>query len=214
MGQRVVVPIQNWMTQPEKTIDQIGQSFFESALLIYPTATLWGIGGVPSPAVIEKLQSVKDRSGPFLMVWQDIETLLSALMRAPDTTRQFITQWSGRAVTTLVPLSYFSEPHTIPECCISESQQVAVRVDGLRPLNSLIQSSRSDAWLSTSVNLKGEEPSMRFTQQDLFFQNLKEDAILFEYGLPLIGTATTIVDLSAQKVVRQGAAHVELTSEE
>ncbi len=124
-------------------------------LLAYPTETVYGMGGLPTPAVIERLVALKDRDAakPMLLLVSDREAV-SDLTWTPEALELADVFWPGSVTLVL------SDPAArYPEGVRGSNGGVAVRVSP-HPLVRELVCGIGGPILSTSANRPGEPPAL------------------------------------------------------
>lgn len=170
-------------------------------VLVYPTATLWGIGGDARVAgVVERVQRLKGRSGsPFLLLVRgesDVEELATVV---PASARRLMAAiWPGH-LTLLLPAS-----PSAPACVVGAEGLVGLRVPGHPVPRALLQA--TGAWLvSTSANPTGAAAPLRLSDIEPVICAAVDGVVV---GPPApTGTASTIVAIGpdgAARLVRAG----------
>ena len=124
-------------------------------MLAYPTDTVYGLGGVPTQAVIKKLMTLKNRDSakPMLLLVPDREAVRD-LSWTPEALELADVFWPGSVTLVL------SDPQArYPEGVRSLDGSVAVRVSP-HPLVRELVSGIGGPILSTSANRPGESPAL------------------------------------------------------
>ena len=180
-------------------LDRAAAVLEAGGLLIYPTDTLYAIGGrALDPAAGEKVRAAKGREAkPLPLVAADAEQARSLATAFPlDALRLAQRFWPG-PLTLILP----SSP-SVPESVSAGTGTVAVRVPGLVLARRLC--ARAGPLISTSANLSGGPSPV--TCQDAVAAVGQAATLALDAG-PGRPMASTIVDLTgpSARLVRSGA---------
>ncbi|MFT5434899.1 MAG: L-threonylcarbamoyladenylate synthase [Myxococcota bacterium] len=181
-------------------LDAAEAAFHDGGVVLYPTTTLWGLGGdASSPHVIDKIADIKGRSStvPFLVLVADADAIEGLACRS-DLAQQLIDRFWPGPLTLLLPAG----PNA-PTSLVGPEGLVGIRqAQHLAPRGLL---ERTGGWLiSTSANRHGEPAPSTL---DSVGPRVREqvDAIL-STGPPPGGLPSTIVAVEESvRLVRQGA---------
>ena len=174
--------------------------FRSGKIFIYPTDTIYGIGGNPfDEKVISRIVELKsrDESKKFIWLLSDFERVLSYAEIANNDHLEFLNNiWPG-PITVIVPLNKRTSE-------IIHQNTIAIRV----PQNDFclkLLNEDSRPLISTSVNKSGTEP---LTMIDDIVKNFSNevDAIFFS-AKSAEKTSSTIIDLTSEKpkLIREGS---------
>ena len=142
-------------TRTADTLDSVLAHLRRGGLLAYPTETVYGFGGLPTPAVIERLVTLKKRepAKPMLLLVQDGEAV-SDLTWTPEAIELADVFWPGSVTLVL------SDPGArYPEGVRGSAGSVAIRVSSHPLVRELVRGLRGPI-LSTSANRPGETPAL------------------------------------------------------
>lgn len=183
-------------------LDEAVTALAPGLLLIYPTETLYALGGILSAEVARRIRAAKEREAvkPLPLVVAD-----------SDQARQLVAEWSDLAELlarrfwpgplTLVVRAHFSVPDEVS----AGTGSVAVRVPGLALPRELCR--RVGPLVSTSANRSGEAPHARCAPA---VEAVGAAAALALDAGPLGGVASTVVDLTGQpRLLRAGAVSLD-----
>jgi L-threonylcarbamoyladenylate synthase len=143
-------------------------------LLVYPTETIYGIGGAPTVAVVERIRELKERAGdrPFLLLIPDEEAV--TLSWSPAARALAAAVWPGPLTLILR-----DEAGRFPPGIRSDVGGVGVRVSPHPFLRAL-----SRVWtrplVSTSVNAPGGAPARTAEEATAWLRGhgVREEALL------------------------------------
>ncbi len=176
-------------------------------LLAYPTETVYGFGGLCTPAEVERVRDLKRRTvdRPLLVLVRDAEA--TAGLRWSDDARELASIFWPGALTLIL-----SDPErAFPEGVRSAEGGVAVRVSP-HPLVAALLELLPTPLTSTSANAHGEAPA-RSAEEALHAAvtlGAGEEMLVVDGGhLPPSGPST-IVDCTgpAPVVIREGTLPV------
>ncbi|MEL6772474.1 MAG: L-threonylcarbamoyladenylate synthase [Bacteroidota bacterium] len=175
-------------------------------VLVYPTETVYGIGGDPfDAAMVERVRAIKGRDAhkPMLAITDRWGRVADWITNVTDAHRTLMaaTDDAGRplAVTLL-----FEAGNGAPSALVSEVGLIGIRRTH-DPLGQALVAACGTALLSTSANRAGEPPASVFADLDPHVVDAADYA--FDAGRPLGGTPSTVVKVKddALVVIREGA---------
>ena len=174
--------------------------FHSSKVFIYPTDTIYGIGGNPfAEKVVNRIADLKRReeSKKFIWLLPDLEKVLNYAEIIYEDHLEFLSRIWPAPVTVIVNLNERTAE-------ITQQKTIAVRV----PKNDFCQkllNEISRPLISTSVNISGDKP---LTNIDTIIRNFSKfvDAIFFNRAT-FRNISSTIIDLTSKKpkLVREGS---------
>lgn len=188
---------------------KIGEELKKGKLIVYPTDTVYGIGGViTNEETIKNIYKAKDRSfsSPLIALVSDIQKIEKiAIIR--DENRDKIEKlikkfWPGGLTIIL------ESKEIVPPIMISNGKTVGVRMPDHEIALKIIESA-GGILPTTSANISGEITPRSYDELDEKFTNRVD--IVVDGGKCPIGTASTIIDLSSSdiKILREGAISKE-----
>lgn len=185
---------------PEEALILAAGLFHSGKIFIYPTDTIYGIGGNPfNPDVVKRISEIKGRDEKKQFIWliSDLENLLNYVEISNEAYYVFLEKIWPAPVSVILKLN----ERTIK---IVNQDTVAVRIpDNDFCLKLLKEISRP--LISTSVNRSGEVPLI--LPEVIIDKFLHEvDAILF-HTESANEKSSTIIDLTTNKpkLVREGS---------
>jgi L-threonylcarbamoyladenylate synthase len=185
---------------PESALILAAELFHSGKIFIYPTDTIYGIGGNPfDENVVTKIADIKGRNEKKQFIWllSDFESLMNFTDIIYETHLEFLQKVWPAPLTVILNLNERTKN-------IIKQETIAVRI----PQNDFclkLLKEISRPLISTSVNRSGENPLNRMDQ--IVNNYLKDvDAIFFnaetkEYK------SSTIIDLTLKqpKLIREGS---------
>jgi L-threonylcarbamoyladenylate synthase len=190
-------------TRAADTLDTVLDHLRLGGLLAYPTETVYGIGGLPTRRVIEKLVALKERDPlkPMLLLVQDREAV-GDLTWTPEAIELADVFWPGSVTLVL------SDPEgRYPEGVRGLSGGVAVRVSPHPVVRELV-SGVGGPILSTSANRPGEPPALdaQGALGAALAAGAGEDFWVLDGGALESSPPSTIIDCSGPEpvVLREG----------
>ena len=177
-------------------------------LLVYPTETVYGLGGLVVDSVLGALVAAKNRKAdePFLLLIPSRESVdgLGWTPAAVDLADVF---WPGS-----VTLVLRDETGRFPLGVRSPEGTVAVRMSPHPLIADLVDTLRAPL-ISTSVNVPGERPSLSAAEAADAVESLGlgEDILILDGGRLDPSPASTIIDCSGDQPVmlREGTVPLE-----
>jgi len=178
-------------------LDRAADAITAGELVVYPTETVYGLAADALDAdAVERVFEVKgrDRSKPVSLAVPSVD---AATEYTDPTERElaFIQEFLPGPVTVLV-----DRKTMVPDVLTAGSDRVGVRVPD-HDL-SLELAARAGPITSTSANVSGE-PSAR--EIDEIGQSVREAVAVTLDGGRTPGTESTVVDVAAGEIVREGA---------
>lgn len=177
-----------------------------SGLLIYPTDTLYGIGGnYLDPKVHDAVDRVKGRNNlPYSMCVGGWPMLTSMTSNRPDQCRELY--------DTLMPGEFtfiLEAANAIPKALLKGHATIGLRVPNLAPLLRLINETGIPL-VTTSINRSGTPPLN--DPQDIMRKFEGAPAILMDAGVLPPSKGSTILDLTTAppRLVRKGDGYQRL----
>jgi len=185
---------------PESAIILAADLFHSGKIFIYPTDTIYGIGGNPfDENVVRRIADIKGRNEKKQYIWlmSDFENLMNYVEIASEIYLDFLQKIWPAPVTVILNLNERTKE-------IINQDSIAVRI----PQNDFclkLLKEISRPLISTSVNRTGENP---LNEIDQIVNNFLPDvdAIVFYYGTTE-KKSSTIIDLTSKqpKLVREGS---------
>lgn len=177
-------------------------------LLVYPTETVYGLGGVVVDSVLGALVAAKNREAdkPFLLLVPSRESVdhLAWTPAANDLADVF---WPGSLTIVLR-----DETGRFPPGVRSPEGTVAVRMSSHPLIADLVNTLRAPL-ISTSVNAPGEPPALSSAELADAVESLGlgKDLLILDGGRLDPSTASTIIDCSGDQPVmlREGTVPLE-----
>lgn len=185
---------------PESAIILAADLFHSGKIFIYPTDTIYGIGGNPfDENVVRRIADIKGRNEKRQYIWlmSDFENLMNYVEIVSEIYLDFLQKIWPAPVTVILNLNERTKE-------ITNQDTIAVRI----PQNDFclkLLKEISRPLISTSVNRTGENP---LNEIDQIVNNFLPDvdAIVF-YSGTTEKKSSTIIDLTSKqpKLVREGS---------
>jgi L-threonylcarbamoyladenylate synthase len=185
---------------PESALILAAELFHSGKIFIYPTDTIYGIGGNPfDKSVDTRIADIKGRNEKKQFIWllSDIESLLNYTDIIYETHLEFLQKIWPAPVTVILNLNERTK-------AIINQDTIAVRIPQNDFCLKLLQEI-SRPLISTSVNRSGEAPLHQIDQiVDNYLQDV--DAIFFNTETTE-KISSTIIDLTSKqpKLLREGS---------
>lgn len=185
---------------PESALILAAELFHAGKIFIYPTDTIYGIGGNPfDENVVKRITDIKDRDEKKQFIWllSDFENLMNYVDVSYETHLDFLQKIWPAPVTVILHLNERTK-------AIINQETIAVRI----PQNDFclkLLKEISRPLISTSVNRSGEDPSNRI---DLIVNNFLQDVdAIILYSETTERKFSTIIDLTSKqpKLIREGS---------
>jgi L-threonylcarbamoyladenylate synthase len=185
---------------PESALISAAELFHSGKIFIYPTDTIYGIGGNPfDEEVVKRIVDIKGRDEKKQFIWllSDFENLMNYVDVIYDTHLDFLQKIWPAPVSAILNLNERTKR-------IVNQDTIAVRIpQNDFCLNLLKEISRP--LISTSVNISGEDP---INHIDLIVDSFAQyvDAIFFQ-SESTETKSSTIIDLTSKqpKLIREGS---------
>ena len=185
---------------PESSLVLAAGLYQSGKIFIYPTDTIYGIGGNPfDENSVKRIAAIKGRNEKKQFVWliSDFENLMNYIEVISDNQLDFLQSiWPG-PVSVILYLNDRTKK-------MIEFDTIAVRIPNNNFCQELLMEIKQPL-ISTSVNRSGEEPMNEIQQ---IAQNFSKevDAIIYN-SQPFETSSSTIIDLTTEKpiLIREGS---------
>jgi len=170
-------------------------------VLIYPTDTLYGIGGSAiSSKTVQRIHQIKgtEPGKPMSVVMADIN-MIERYCRLDDWQRMVLEKNLPGPFTFLLPLKV--------DLPVSSNKKLGVRIPDSSFSHRLSEITNVPI-ITTSANPAGQKPPTRLEEIDGRILSAVDVAI--DAGVTKYHEASAVVDLVEKKVVRKGAWEIEL----
>lgn len=210
-GPAGTVPV--WKVDPvhfdPEMLDEAASVLRGGGVLIYPTETLYGLGGKPVQNVVDRVYRIKGRtaSKPLPLVAEDMDAVRAAVALWPSSAEKLAKKfWPG-------PLSLLlhAAPH-LPPSLHGRTGRIAVRISP-HPVARALSSAAGGLLISTSANPAGQPPS--HDPDGISGELISKVDGMVDAGLLPGGPPSTIVDVTVvpPRIVRTGCVPVERVME-
>lgn len=185
--------------------EEIGAELKQGKLIIYPTDTVYGVGGIiTNEETIKNIYKAKDRSfsSPLIALISSadkIEDIAVINEKNREKIEKLIQAFWPGGLTIIL-----ESKEIVPPIMISNGKTVGVRMPDHETALKIIQSA-GGILPTTSANISGEATPRSYEELDEEFK--KRVDITVDGGKCPIGTASTIIDMSSEsiKILREGA---------
>ena len=185
---------------PEKALQVASNLYHSGKVFIYPTDTIYGIGGSPfDQNVVRRIAEIKGRNENKQFIWliNNIDNLLNYVEITFEKQLDFLQSIWPAPVSVVLNLNERTKR-------IVEFETIAVRI----PKNKFCQELLKEIGqplISTSVNRSGQEPVNNVEELGKNFL-AEVDAIIFSKE-QVKQTSSTILNLTSEepKLIREGA---------
>lgn len=177
-------------------LDRAADALRDGKLVVYPTETVYGLGGdALDPDAIERVFEAKgrDRSRPISLAVPSVDRAFE-YVDVTDRERAFMRSFLPGPVTIVV-----SKRALVPDALTGGRSRVGVRVPDHELAQSLLD--RVAPITATSANVSGSES---VTTLDDLDSAIADAAAVLLAGGDTPGTASTVVDVTAGEVLREG----------
>lgn len=193
------------MKRQDRSYKEIGEKLKLGDLIIYPTDTVYGIGGIiTNEETIKNIYRAKDRSfsSPLIALVSNknrIEDIAIINERHREKIELLIKEFWPGGLTIIL-----KSKDIVPPIMISNGDTVGVRMPNHNIALDIIESA-GGILPTTSANISGEATPRSYEELDEEFK--KRVDIVIDGGKCPIGTASTIIDMSGEdiKILREGA---------
>lgn len=185
--------------------EEIGKKLKEGKLIIYPTDTVYGVGGViTNEDTIKNIYKAKDRSfsSPLIALVSDakkIEDIAFINEKNRGKIESLINKFWPGGLTIIL-----ESKKIVPPIMISNGKTIGVRMPDHEVALKIIESA-GGILPTTSANISGEATPCSYEELDEEFKSRVD--IIVDGGKCPIGTSSTIIDMSNEniKILREGA---------
>lgn len=192
----------------EMSLEKIGTRLKKGELIIYPTDTVYGVGGVLKEDTLKKIYEAKTRSfsSPLIALVNSLDKV-GEIAIISDEHREKINKlierfWPGGLTIIL------KKRENVPAIMVSNGETVGVRMPNHKLALDIIESA-GGILATTSANISGEATPSSFVEISPIFKERVD--IVIDGGKCPIGTASTIIDMSKSKIsiLREGSISKE-----
>ena len=192
----------------EISLERIGTRLKKGELIIYPTDTVYGVGGVLKEDTLKKIYEAKTRSfsSPLIALVNSLDKV-DEIAIISDEHREKINKlierfWPGGLTIIL------KKRENVPAIMVSNGETVGVRMPNHKLALDIIESA-GGILATTSANISGEATPSSFIEISPIFKERVD--IVIDGGKCPIGTASTIIDMSKSKIsiLREGSISKE-----
>lgn len=192
----------------EMSLEKIGIRLKKGELIIYPTDTVYGVGGVLKEDTLKKIYEAKTRSfsSPLIALVNSLDKV-DEIAIISDEHREKINKlierfWPGGLTIIL------KKRENVPAIMVSNGETVGVRMPNHKLALDIIESA-GGILATTSANISGETTPSSFVEISPIFKERVD--IVIDGGKCPIGTASTIIDMSKSKIsiLREGSISKE-----
>jgi len=190
-----------------------------NTLFIYPTDTVWGIGGdCKSFEVYKRISEIKKRSldVPISILFSNIKEIRQYFSLPNHLSPSFLEEFFKLETTIGLPLKLIrpEKKNSIPPWIYSSSSWVGVRCLDYPWINNLTQLVNGPI-LTTSLNLRGLPPITSYNEAAQFHKDFAPEAkfVSSQDKTPLSGTPSSIYVLQENetfRILRPGRYQEEL----
>lgn len=188
----------------EISIKEIGEKLKKGKIIIYPTDTVYGVGGIIEEKTLIKIYKAKSRS---------FSSPLIALVNSLEKVKEIacIEEKNQKKVEKLIKAFWpggltiiLKKKNIVPPIMVSHGETIGVRMPNHKKALEIIESA-GGILATTSANISGESTPSSFEELSDEFK-AKVD-IIVDGGKCPIGTASTIIDMSNEniKILREGS---------
>lgn len=180
----------------------------EGKLIVYPTDTVYGVGGViSSEETIKNIYRAKERSfkSPLIVLVSDINRI-EDIAYIPEKNRELVNRliekfWPGGLTIILKKREW------VPDIMTADGDTVGVRMPALDVALEIIKAA-GGVLPTTSANISGEKTPRAYDELSEVFKGRVD--ILVDGGKSPLGTESTIIDMSDKpKILRVGAISID-----
>jgi len=203
----------NLSTNFNKTVKAATGALLNNKIIIYPTDTLYGLGGnALSEEVIEKVFEIKkrNRKKPLPIIVKDLKMARRAACVDSKAEKILEKIWSADSINKIGPVTaVLRKKDIIPYSLTADGETIALRPAGNLFLNALFQKIDFPL-IATSANLSGQPAINKISEISKTFKN--SDCLIIDNGDLENTTPSAIVDLSDinyPKILRNGRVSKE-----
>ncbi len=172
----------------------------ENGVLIYPTDTLYGLGGnFLSPVVMEKVDRIKKRKDmPYSAMVPGMEKIEELVREVPPVFRQLYRELLPGKFTFLFPVSTSVDP-----ILVRGGDTIGIRIPAVDAMLKLLEMVNVPL-ITTSVNRSGTPPLNR--SRDIISEFGSDVDLFIDAGDLPFSSGSTILDITATpiKCLRKG----------
>ncbi len=182
----------------------IGSELKKGKIIIYPTDTVYGVGGILEEEVLKNIYKVKSRkfNSPLIALIsnpQMIEKIAVIEEEKKEKVEKLIEKFWPGGLTIIL-----RKKESVPNIMVSNGETVGVRIPNHQVAIEIIESA-GGVLATTSANISGEATPGSF--EEISDEIKKRVDIIIDDGKCPLGEASTIIDMSKEKIniLREGS---------
>lgn len=185
---------------PELALTQAAELFHSGKIFIYPTDTIYGLGGNPfDREAVKRISVIKGRSYPKQFIWllSDLNNVMNYVEVVSSDHFEFLQKLWPAPVTVILKLNERTKG-------ITNQETAAFRIPDEKFCVKLL-TEISRPLISTSVNKSGGKP---LNDYDEIVNNFAQEVdAIFYYSNQADKLSSTIIDLTSEKpkLIREGS---------
>jgi L-threonylcarbamoyladenylate synthase len=182
--------------------ERVRRAVDDGELVVYPTETVYGLGAdALDPVAVERVFAAKgrDRSKPLSLGVPDVDGALS-YTRPTDREERFMREYLPGPVTVVV-----DRGEAVPDALTGGRDRVGIRIPDHEMARALLR--ETGPLTATSANVSGNPSARRVQDLD---EEIREAAATVLDGGETAGTESTVVDVAADEIIREGALTEEI----
>lgn len=183
-------------------LERAARAIRDGDVVVYPTETVYGLGGdALTPNVVSRVFEIKGRDPdePMSLMVPDVDAALE-YTNPSDRERRFMREYLPGPVTVVV-----ERGDDVPDVLTGGRDRVGIRVPDHGLARELL--ARTPPITGTSANVSGRPSARRVADLD---PEIREAAADVLDGGETPGTASTVVDVAAREVLREGPLAEEI----
>jgi L-threonylcarbamoyladenylate synthase len=185
---------------PELALTQAAELFHSGKIFIYPTDTIYGLGGNPfDREAVKRISVIKGRSYPKQFIWllSDLNNVMNYVEVVSSDHFELLQKLWPAPVTVILKLNERTKG-------ITNQETAAIRIPDQKFCVKLL-TEISRPLISTSVNKSGGKP---LNDYDEIVNNFAQEVdAIFYYSNQADKLSSTIIDLTSEKpkLIREGS---------
>lgn len=173
----------------------------KGGIILYPTDTLYGIGGdARSKSVVEKICSIKarDKDKPLSIIAPDITIIKKYCI---------VTRQQEKIMKKYLPGPYTFILKLKKKLPVTNTGKIGVRIPSYPPIVRICKLAKVPI-ITTSANISGKKDPRKLSEVNPKVQQMVD--LIIDGGETKYKKGSTVVDLVSRKVLRKGAGKISL----
>lgn len=181
-----------------------------NAVFVYPTDTIYGLWGIVTPQVVQKITAIKQRlpNKHYSIVAPNMEWIRTHFDVSDNFPHQRNTYYQQHGPLTLLISPQQMQSKTYDRKLLTDSDMIGIRLLVDHPFQAFV-TELDQPFITTSANISWQAS---ITSLDQLSEQQKGSIDISIDDWVLSGSGSTIIDYTSWKILRHSKQHVSYTS--